>query len=303
MSFCHQCGAMVAPDDPYCGNCGAAQQRGAASVDAAPSASDGGDAASQPAPFAAELDDTYAPDFPTGRETIRDDDEDALPTPAVSPEPVAEVDQQLNQTLAPEVFSEAGAESEAVADGEPIADSEPVADSELVTESEPVAAVAEKSTGEIQPEREDDSVPPTARAGSTGGRQATSKQLEAGTVLNGRYEIVRRIGGGGMGAVYLAKDHNLGDAPRAVKEMIESHLDDSQHESVDVLPICVVVRENRSAIPDRHVFGHAFRSGRRGPVRHWIVRGMKVDPAPQARRVKDRVLHGIFQLFGEKIAD
>jgi serine/threonine-protein kinase len=48
--------------------------------------------------------------------------------------------------------------------------------------------------------------------------------------LNGRYEIVRRIGGGGMGAVYLAKDRNLGDAPRAVKEMMESHLDPAQHE-------------------------------------------------------------------------
>ena len=56
------------------------------------------------------------------------------------------------------------------------------------------------------------------------------KALPGGTVLNHRYEIVRRIGGGGMGAVYLAKDRNLGDAPRAVKEMIESHIDDSQHE-------------------------------------------------------------------------
>jgi serine/threonine-protein kinase len=33
-----------------------------------------------------------------------------------------------------------------------------------------------------------------------------------------------------MGAVYLAKDRHLGDAPRAVKEMIETHLDESQHE-------------------------------------------------------------------------
>jgi serine/threonine-protein kinase len=66
--------------------------------------------------------------------------------------------------------------------------------------------------------------------GTTGGRQPAVKQLEAGTVLNSRYEIVRRIGGGGMGAVYLAKDRNLGDAPRAVKEMVESHLDPAQHE-------------------------------------------------------------------------
>ncbi len=60
--------------------------------------------------------------------------------------------------------------------------------------------------------------------------QPSFKQLDSGTVLNGRYEIVRRIGGGGMGAVYLAKDRNLGDAPRAVKEMVESHLDPTQHE-------------------------------------------------------------------------
>ncbi|HKZ81380.1 MAG TPA: protein kinase [Pyrinomonadaceae bacterium] len=65
---------------------------------------------------------------------------------------------------------------------------------------------------------------------TTGGHQPTVKQLDAGTVLNGRYEIVRRIGGGGMGAVYLAKDRNLGDAPRAVKEMVEAHLDPGQHE-------------------------------------------------------------------------
>ena len=68
------------------------------------------------------------------------------------------------------------------------------------------------------------------KEGTTGGHRPTVKQLAANTVLNGRYEIVRRIGGGGMGAVYLAKDRNLGDAPRAVKEMVESHLDSSQHE-------------------------------------------------------------------------
>jgi serine/threonine-protein kinase len=69
-----------------------------------------------------------------------------------------------------------------------------------------------------------------AHKGTTGGHQPTVKQLDSGAVLNSRYEIVRRIGGGGMGAVYLAKDRNLGDAPRAVKEMVESHLDPAQHE-------------------------------------------------------------------------
>jgi serine/threonine-protein kinase len=69
----------------------------------------------------------------------------------------------------------------------------------------------------------------TSRAESSD-RRPKPKALGGGTVLNHRYEIVRRIGGGGMGAVYLAKDRNLGEAPRAVKEMIESHIDDAQHE-------------------------------------------------------------------------
>ena len=74
----------------------------------------------------------------------------------------------------------------------------------------------------------EDEVVPEKR--TTGGHRPAVKQLEPGTLLNSRYEIVRRIGGGGMGAVYLAKDRNLGDAPRAVKEMVESHIDEAQHE-------------------------------------------------------------------------
>jgi serine/threonine-protein kinase len=93
------------------------------------------------------------------------------------------------------------------------------------------AAVRSVTTGDLL--GDGDTVPPvqpTVRANDTSGKHSKAKQLETGTCLNGRYEIVRRIGGGGMGAVYLARDRNLGDAPRAVKEMIESHIDDSQHE-------------------------------------------------------------------------
>ncbi len=108
--------------------------------------------------------------------------------------------------------------------------------------------VPEKQTGELSTTLDDppvssDSIggsrtgdfPPASSTrshhkGTTGGHQPTIKQLDPGTVLTGRYEITRRIGGGGMGAVYLAKDRNLGDASRAVKEMVESHLDPLQHE-------------------------------------------------------------------------
>lgn len=52
-------------------------------------------------------------------------------------------------------------------------------------------------------------------------------QLQPGILLAGRYEIVKRIGGGGMGNVYQAKDKRLADAPRAVKEMIGMFTDEA----------------------------------------------------------------------------
>jgi len=110
---------------------------------------------------------------------------------------------------------------------------------EVKAESRPPAAVTRiadmpaqptVSQSEVVEAKSDDAPAKPTKKRTTGGHQPAIKQLDPSTVLNSRYEIVRRIGGGGMGAVYLAKDRNLGDAPRAVKEMVETHLDESQHE-------------------------------------------------------------------------
>ncbi|MCS6884123.1 MAG: protein kinase [Acidobacteriota bacterium] len=60
-----------------------------------------------------------------------------------------------------------------------------------------------------------------------GSKRSPNAQLEPGTLLNGRYQIVRRVGGGGMGNVYMARDKRLADALRAVKEMIEMFSDEA----------------------------------------------------------------------------
>lgn len=72
---------------------------------------------------------------------------------------------------------------------------------------------------------------PNIGVGNTDGKKSAKlKPLDEGTVLNNRYEIVRKIGGGGMGAVYLASDKNLGGVLRAVKEMVQSYIEEVQQD-------------------------------------------------------------------------
>ncbi|MGD0116997.1 MAG: protein kinase [Candidatus Binatus sp.] len=52
--------------------------------------------------------------------------------------------------------------------------------------------------------------------------------LEAGTVLQSRYQIERLLGGGGMGMVYLAHDQRLANRPCAIKEMVDHFIDQAQ---------------------------------------------------------------------------
>jgi len=162
---CKDCGANIAPDENFCGSCGAQKPPASVAMKTVATSLD-----------ATQLDQIEKADKPT--------DETPIP-PTSKPTPALE-------------------------------DSIPPISSDSLGGSSTDPNVYGTSA--------------TPKQSTTGGHHPTVKQMEAGAVLNGRYEIVRRIGGGGMGAVYLAKDRNLGDAPRAVKEMVESHLDPVQHE-------------------------------------------------------------------------
>lgn len=195
MPECPECGSKVGADEQYCGNCGSPQP-------AASSALKTVSTTLEEAPEA-KLSKAIFHDVVTPVDvTLVATD---FPEESQEPEETQEPSQEPEETQEPSQEAEEDLES-----------SQPISSESLGGSFTDSVRVAGNTV--------------THHKGTTGGRKPGVKQLESGTVLNSRYEIVRRIGGGGMGAVYLAKDRNLGDAPRAVKEMVESHLDPAQHE-------------------------------------------------------------------------
>jgi tRNA A-37 threonylcarbamoyl transferase component Bud32 len=189
MSVCDKCGEAMAAGDAFCGVCGASQQAAGNEATATPDA--GGTAAATATVTA--LSSTAPHDTETDHTHAAETDHIQTDHTIENPSPSPDTPEPAHANATRQVSS--------VFD----ADSTP-------------------STGALgEPSGID------GNNATTGGRRPTNKQLAPDFELNGRYHIVRRIGGGGMGAVYLAKDRHLGDAPRAVKEMIESHIDDAQH--------------------------------------------------------------------------
>jgi serine/threonine-protein kinase len=108
-----------------------------------------------------------------------------------------------------------------------------------------------------------------------------NQQLEPGTLLLDRYAIVQRVGGGGMGSVYQARDKRLADRLCAVKEMIEMFADQSQRaKAVEDFKreAEVLAQLDHPSIPT--VFDYFIETGRYYLVMRWIGGG---DLAEQMR--------------------
>jgi len=112
-------------------------------------------------------------------------------------------------------------------------------------------------------------------------KQPGSQQLEPGTLLLDRYSIVTRVGGGGMGSVYQARDKRLADRLCAVKEMIEMFADQAQRaKAVEDFKreAEVLAQLDHPSIPT--VFDYFIEGGRYYLVMRWIGGG---DLAEQMR--------------------
>lgn len=123
----------------------------------------------------------------------------------------------------------AGVQPPSIFDSVRIMDSDPT-NSRAATAGSAPAAEAPAAPAAGEEGAKSFTTPNMGGVDTDGKRSAKLKPLDEGTILNNRYEIVRKIGGGGMGAVYLASDNNLGGVLRAVKEMVQTHIEEEQQD-------------------------------------------------------------------------
>ena len=263
MTTCFNCGTSISAEDRFCGNCGIA-------VEPVSRPSGAASTSGEPAPVRASGDSSAPFDSGVASAAQNSASVQTPAGEARTPPEAQEVSEQFQPTIiessnsgqaaAPAAESAESADAassklQGASSSASVQDSVPPADaynSATIVEPSSKASTNEPSpvpewepspsapqSGRAVVSENEDSLRntgdmpqrPSAYTGrASGGARRSSSQLEPGTLLHDRYEIAKRIGGGGMGAVYYAKDKNLGDQPRAVKEMIQSHLDESQQE-------------------------------------------------------------------------
>jgi serine/threonine-protein kinase len=132
-------------------------------------------------------------------------------------------------------------------------------------------------------------------------RKSPTHQLEPGTLLLDRYSIIKRVGGGGMGSVYQARDKRLADRLCAVKEMIELFADQAQRaKAVEDFKreAEVLAQLEHPSIPT--VFDYFIEGGRYYLVMRWIGGG---DLAEQMRLRGGAVEEGSVVKWAIQICD
>ena len=213
MALCHQCGVEIAGEENFCPYCGAYQAEGSS------------------APF--DIDQSIE-----AVDSANDPEKTVTAAAAASSAPSEQVESEPEQAPADQEF-------DSVAAVEPDSDENSTEISDELTDPDPteptfVEALDKENGSEADTEADasseqlsddparDVGATSSVSGGDTDGRRPGLKPLSEGIVLNARYEIVRKIGGGGMGAVYLATDRNLGGVERAVKEMVQSSIEEEQ---------------------------------------------------------------------------
>jgi serine/threonine protein kinase len=182
------------------------------------------------------------PDFVSSREAVASESEGleqeppkelvfAAPqdsTPATGEEPISisKPREELEEPVSPPSMFD----SVQIMEGTPLPDAVDTVIPGANFQMPVVVAPQEPVQPESAPKSADLASSGIGRGDTDGRKSAKLKPLLEGTVLNNRYEIVRKIGGGGMGAVYLASDNNLGGVLRAVKEMVQAHIEEDQQE-------------------------------------------------------------------------
>ena len=234
MRYCHECDAEVADQDIFCPFCGIPQVVAAAPVEAADDDALANTIIYTPPPdqivAAMTSDDSPHESAATDSDPVVDIAD--IPTPALLVNNEIDAATQSNEEIHCPIATnmpETEAKADKLQDVELASIAEVSEDSQLDTNGGNDIKLANTGDDLNKDEPLSHTTPQIGRI-DTDGRKSGLKPLVEGTILNNRYDIVRKIGGGGMGAVYLATDRNLGGVTRAVKEMVQSHIEEEQQE-------------------------------------------------------------------------